>query len=180
MPRHLTRAGFVAASAAAGAAAAFPALARAAAPDLDLAWIRLLIGAELLAIDFYGRAKHLTTPAKQLLADERAHYDSLAQLLAGQGGGAAATAGDIDFSYPRTPEPVLALRIERLLLGAYVGAGASLQTPALRLAVAQIAANEAQHVSVWSAREGRGAVGRPFAAALTIDAASNALGEYES
>jgi hypothetical protein len=181
MPRRFTRARFVAAGAAAGAAAVFPALARATAPDLDLAWLRLLIAGELLAIDFYDRARaKLPAAARQLLADERAHYGSLAELLATQGGGPAATAGDIDFSYPHRPAPELALRIERLLAGAYVGAAVGLQTPELRLAVSQIAGNESQHAAVWSRVEGRGAVGPAFAPALTIDDASNALGEYES
>ncbi|HZT92185.1 MAG TPA: ferritin-like domain-containing protein [Gaiellaceae bacterium] len=157
-----------------------PALARSAAPDLDLAWLRLLTAAELLAIDFYGRtAATAAIPARQLLADERAHYHALAQLLT-RAGATPATAADIDFSYPRRPHAELALRIERLMLGAYVGAAVSLQTPELRLAVTQVAANEAQHVAVWSRLEGRGPVGPAFAPALTIAAASNALAEFES
>jgi hypothetical protein len=182
MPRQITRSGFVAAAV---AAAVLPGSALAAAPDLDLAFLRLLVGGELLAIDFYGRAATrlnglAQVRARQALADERAHYAALAQLLAQNGGGAAATAGDIDFAYPKAPLPALALRIERLLAGAYVGAAATVQTPALRLAVSQIAANEAQHAAVWAELEGRGPIGTAFAPSLTLEAASDELGAFES
>jgi hypothetical protein len=178
----MTRGAFVAAAA---GAAVLPGRALAAAPDLDLASLRLLIGAELLAIDFYGRAAAQLrgvprARAAQALADEHAHYAALAGLLAQNGGGPAATADDIDFSYPKAPPAVLALRIEQLLAGAYVGAAAAVQTPALRLAVAQIAANEAQHVAAWAELEGRGPIGSAFAPSLTLEAASDALGAYES
>ena len=182
MPRHISRGAFVAAAA---GAALFPGRVLAAPPDLDLAYLRLLIGGELLAIDFYGRAVRqlhggARARAAQALADERAHYAALAQLLAQGGGGPAATAGDIDFSYPKAPLPALALRIERLLAGSYVGAAATVQTPALRLAVAQIAANEAQHAAAWAELEGHGPIGTAFAPSLTLQAASDELGAFES
>jgi hypothetical protein len=183
MPRHFDRRAFVGAAAGAAVAAAAPGLARAAAgPDADLAALRLLIAGELLAIDFYGHAslgREGASAARAALGDERAHYDALAQLLSSFGG-TPATAADIDFSYPRAPAAALALRIERLLAGAYVGAAATMQVPALRVAVAQIAATEAQHVAAWLRLEGRGPFGPAFAPALSLEQASDELGAFTS
>src|SRR5579872_3303260 len=115
-------------------------------PDGDLAALRLLIGAELLALDFQTRALasgKLGAPAAKLVArlraDERAHYEGLADLMF-QAGQKAATADDIDFAYPRatfaTETAILRLagELEALQLGAYIGANAGVQTPQLRTA----------------------------------------------
>ena len=67
-----------------------------------------------------------------------------------------------------------------LALGAYLGAIENVQTPAARLALAQIAANEAQQLSALGPVAGRPTIGKAFAAALSIDAVSAALDEYES
>jgi hypothetical protein len=161
-------------------------------PDSDLTYLRLLVGVELLAVDFHTRAlaggklgTASTTLVKQLLSDEKAHYAGVAQLLTAAGQ-APATADDIDFAYPKGTfsSEAATLRaagaIESLALGAYLGAIQSIQSGDLRLPVGQIAANEAQHLGAVSARAGRRPVGRPFAAALDIDAASRALDVYES
>src|SRR5947209_4946208 len=86
---------------------AFGALSREATadtlPDADAAYLRLLIAAELLAIDFYGQAtraaffrRPLSGHLKQALADEQQHYASLSQLLT-ETGGIPLGAGDVDF-----------------------------------------------------------------------------------
>jgi hypothetical protein len=73
----------------------------AAPPDADLAYLRLLVGAELLTQDFLS--KHKGDPLiAQMLADDGAHYRALANLLA-QAGVQAATADDVDFTYPKGP-----------------------------------------------------------------------------
>ena len=173
--------------------ASLPAVASAdTVPDGDLAYLRLLIAAELLAVDFQThalasgklhRAAH--TLVRQIRSDENVHYDSLASLLTAAGG-TPATSADIDFTYPkgsfRSQASVLRLagRLERLLVGAYVGAVESVETPALRLSIGQIAANEAQHAGALAGLHGEPVVGKTFAPVLQMDAVSDALDEFES
>ena len=161
-------------------------------PDGDLANLRLLVGAELLALDYQGQALSsglLSAPAaalfKQAVADDTAHYDGLVDLL-GKGNVVAATSDDIDFAYPKgsfdSEAAILKLagEIQELALGAYVGALENLQTPLIRLPVAQIAVNEAQHEAALASLAGRPVLGRAFGPALQIDAVSAALSNYES
>jgi len=161
-------------------------------PDSDLAYLRLLVGAELLALDYQGRAlssRLLSTGStalfKQAVADDTAHYSGLVDLL-GKGNVVAATSDDIDFAYPKgsfdSEAAILKLadQIQALALGAYVGALQSLQTPLIRLPVAQIAVNESQHAAALAALAGRPVLGRAFGPALQIDAVSAALSEFES
>lgn len=161
-------------------------------PAGDLAYLRVLIAAELLAVDFHAKAlrgRRLRHAAHALLArirsDETKHYAQLAALLSGAGQ-TPATAGDIDFSYPqgtfRSQGSItrLAGRLEHLMVGAYLGAVENVETPDLRLTIGQIAANEAQHQGALAALHGRSVVGKPFAPALQIGAVSDALDEFES
>jgi hypothetical protein len=160
--------------------------------DNDLAYLRLLVAAELLTADFQAKAlasKKLSGRAKavvrKIAADEKAHYARLAQLVTAAGQ-PPATAGDIDFSYPKhsfasqTSVLKLAAEIETIVLGAYLGAIESVEEPELRLPIGQIAANEAQHAGALSALRGRTMIGRAFAPFLQIDAASAALDRFES
>jgi rubrerythrin len=161
-------------------------------PDADLAYLRLLIAAELLAVDFQSKAlasRKLRREAHSLFrrirADESDHYKHLASLLTAAGQ-TPATADDINFSYPkgsfRSQASILALagRLERLMVGAYIGAVENVETSSLRLTIGQIAANEAQHQSALAGLHGRPVVGKAFAPALQIAAVSNALGRFES
>jgi rubrerythrin len=162
-------------------------------PDGDLAYLRLLIAAELLAVDFQGSAlasgKLQRNGARALFrrirADEKAHYAHLAALMTAASQ-TPATSADIDFTYPkgsfRSQASIVKLagRLERLSVGAYVGAVENVQTPALRLAIGQIAANEAQHEGALAALAGRSAIGKAFAPAMQIGAVSDALDEFES
>src|SRR5262245_20579937 len=159
-------------------------------PDADLAYLRLLIAAELLALDFHAHALasgKLRPPASSLArrirADEKAHYKGLANLLTAAGQ-TPATAADIDFSYPkgsfRSQASILKLagRLEHLMVGAYVGAIGSVDTPQFRLPIGQIAANEAQHAGALAALKGRPAIGNAFALSLPLAAVSDALDEF--
>jgi hypothetical protein len=172
---------------------AFTGVASAATPpDADLAWVRILVAAELLALDFHtsalksGKLRHAATKLlRQIQSDEKDHYTNLAGLMTAAGQ-TPATIGDIDFSYPsetfRNERSILrqAGRLEHLLLGAYVGAIGDVQTPELRSPVGQIAANEAQHSSGLSALEGRSVIGRAFAQPWPMTDVSDALDRFES
>lgn len=161
-------------------------------PDNDLAYIRLLVGAELLAADFEAEAlasgklsPRARTVLRKMAADEKAHYAGLARLLV-SARQVPATAEDIDFSYPKRTYASqasimsLAVKINALVLGAYLGAIENVQTPGLRLPIGQIAANEAQHAGALAALGGNFMIGRAFAPALEIGAASTALDGFES
>lgn len=166
--------------------------ASAAVPDVDLAYLRLLVAAELLKADFATQAvggRKLPAPwaavVRRMHADDDAHYTGLAALM-NSAGQPPASAGDIDFSYPRgsfaTKRSTIALgwKLTSLTLGAYLGALENVQTPTIRLPLAQIAANEAQQQSALAPGVGRAVIGSPYAGALEIDVVSAALDEYES
>lgn len=158
--------------------------------DNDLSYIRLLIGAELLGMDFYADAidaKHLgavgVKDVKAALFNEKQHYQSLATFAVASNV-VPATADDIVFSYPEatftsTGEIVkLAVALETLFLGAYLGAVDAVHANALKQPLAQLAANQAQHLATFAQMLG----GRPFPLsfpkALTIGEASDALDAY--
>lgn len=172
---------------------AFAGRADAAVPsDSDLAYLRLLVAAELLAADFQAKAlasgklsRHSKAVFGKMAADDKAHYARLAQLVA-LSGQPPATPGDIDFSYPRrsfasqASTLELAAEIETVVLGACLGAIENVEAPELRLSIGRIAANEAQHAGALAALRGRSVIGRAFAPSLQIDAASAALDRFES
>jgi len=159
-------------------------------PVTDLAYARLLVGAELLAADFYSQAVAASNSGRivdgylhRALANEQEHYESVAGILSGAGQ-MPAVAGDIDFRYPNgtfaSAGPIVkfARQLEELLLGAYLGAIAGLQNDSLKAGLARIAACEAQHASYFSAAGGSKAFKGSFPAPLTIDQASNALDAF--
>lgn len=147
---------------------------------------------ELLLADFYARAlkaQRFGAPGddalRRALFNETEHLAAVSGILTGAGQ-TAATAGDIDFSYPaksfdsRGGIARLGLKLEHLALGAYLGAVAAVQAQSLRLPLAQIAACEAQHVSVFAAEATGHGLGPSFGEPLSIDQASDALGRYTS
>ena len=163
-----------------------------AIPDGDLAYARLLVGAELLALDFYGRAiasRRLSPDAlgyaKRARLNERTHYDRMSEILS-SAGQTPAVASEFDFSYPkgafgsRSSIAKLGVTLEGAFMGAYLGAVDGLLTSALKQPVAQIAANEAEHLSVFMRLSGRSPIGVALPRALTIDEASNALDVFAS
>jgi hypothetical protein len=186
------RAGAALVASATGVAALAGRATAATVPDADLTYLRLLVAAELLKADFESQAltsrklaPAATALVRRMRADDRAHYDRLATLLAGAGQ-SPATAGDIDFAYPRgsfgsqASIAKLAWKLTTLSLGGYLGAVENVQTPQLRLPLGQIAANEAQQLSALSQLLRRPMIGGAFAPALQIDAVSAALDAYES
>lgn len=161
-------------------------------PDSDLAYARLLVGAELLGLDFYTRAiasKRLSGDPlgslKRARLNEREHYNRMSEILRGAGQ-TPAVASDFDFSYPKgafaskSSIAKLGVRLEAAFMGAYLGAVEGLQTNALNQPVAQIAANEAEHLTVFMRLSGRSPIGIAFPRPLTIDEASNALDVFTS
>jgi hypothetical protein len=161
-------------------------------PDGDLAWLRLLVGAELLAADFYGNALEAEPFAaagekalKRALVNDGDHYKALSGFLTASGQ-TPATADDIDFTYPKgtfaTAGAIArtAVTLETIFLGAYLGAIGGVTTPSLLQPLAEMAANQAQHLTVFRQIAGRSAFDASFPAPLTIDAASDALAVYTS
>ena len=182
--------GGLAVAIAASPLALLPSAAQAAPTDADLAYLRLLVAAELLAIDFSTQAQgelplRVKHEFRRILQDEKRHLDSLSVLLT-NAGQVPATAGDIDFTYPAKTFASTgstlrqATAIEALLVGAYIGALASVTAPDLRLPLAQIAANEAQHASAVAHWRGGPVIGAALPPGLSIDAVSTALDRYES
>ena len=159
-------------------------------PASDLAYARLLVGAELLASDFYSQAVAAANSSpkvmqylKKAYANEQEHYQSVAGILSGAGV-TPAVSGDIDFSYPKgtfaSQKSILKLawQLETTVLGSYLGAIGGMQTSSLREGLAQIAACEAQHLSYMTVQNGGKAFSLSFPAGLTIDQASNAMDAF--
>jgi hypothetical protein len=174
------------------AAGPLVATAGATPPDGDLAALRIVIATELLKLDFAttalvsGNASSKTKAfLKRMHEDDAAHYEGLASLFAGAGQ-TAATAGDIDFSYPAksfgSNEAIakLAATLAATAVGAYLGAVGDVQTARFRRALAQISANEAQQASAAAQLLGRPLVGAAFAPALTAGQVTTVLDLYES
>ena len=190
----LSRGARLGAAALAGGLAAGPLAegAAAALPSGDLAYARLLVGAELLAADFYGQALAARNGAPTVLRylrraafNEQEHYQSVAGILSGSGV-TPAVSGDITFSYPTgtfaTQKSIVAFatQLETAVLGAYLGAVGNIQTTSLLTGLAEIAACEAQHVSYFTVAGGGRAYGQSFPPALTISAASAIFDNYTS
>jgi rubrerythrin len=159
-------------------------------PTADLAYARLLVGFELLAATFYTQAiaaantsRTVTGYLKRANANEQDHYQSVAAIISGAGQ-IPAVAGDIDFSFPRgtfaTQKSIakLARQLEGLMLAAYLGAIAGMQTDSLKAGLAQIAACEAQHSAYFTTLTGGRTFNLSAPPALTIDQASNAFDAF--
>ena len=152
----------------------------------------MLVGVELLMVDFYTDAvasQHLRgaalADAELALVNEGEHYNYVAAIAAATGV-AALTAADINFTYPSgaffTAKSVtkLAITLEQLALGAYLGAAGSIANPVVAAAVAQITANEAQHLAAFSLHAEQAAYHDAFPEPMTIEEASDALDAYTS
>jgi hypothetical protein len=171
---------------------ASPAAAATGPSDADLAYARLLVAVELLALDFYGKAigsrrfeVGVLRELRLARADERRHYDASAAILT-SANEVPATAADIDFAYPkgafasRASIVRLGIRLESLALGACLGAVEGYEAGPYRQRAAQAAANESQHLSVLSAAVGGRRIGAAFLEALSIDRVSDTLDRYTS
>ena len=125
----------------------------AASSDADIA--KLAATAELLAIDFYGRAIAAGKLKGDELgylagarANEQAHYAALKGVL-----GSATPAG-LEFTYPkgafdsRHSIGMLGQALETAFVGAYMGAVTALRSNELKGVAAAIGACESRHLSV--------------------------------
>ena len=159
-------------------------------PGTDLAFARLLVGAELLAVDFYSQAIAAANSGpivagylNRAYGNEQAHYQSVAEIISGAGF-TPATSADIDFSYPAgTFESEgsivrFARALEGTILGTYLGAIAGIQTVSFNAGLVRIAACEAQHSAYFTTALGGKAFEFSFPPALTIDQASNAFDAF--
>jgi hypothetical protein len=166
--------------------------AAAALPSNDTVYVRLLVGAELLASDFYSQAINasvtssaVTKYLKLAYFNEQQHYQSVAGILSGEGV-TPAVSNDITFTYPSgtfaTQDSIVALAksLEDMTLGTYLGAMSQIQTTSLLTGLSQIAACEAQHASYFTSAAGGRAFRLSFPPALNITQASNALAAYSS
>jgi Ferritin-like domain len=161
-----------------------------ALPGTDLAYARLLVGAELLASDFYQQAIAASNSSpsvmrylKRAYLNEQEHYQSVAGIISGSLNTPAVSA-DFDFSYPAgtfdTQASILtfAAALENMVLGTYLGAIGGIQTNTFKTGLAQIAACEAQHCSYFTSMTGGRTFQVSFPPALTIQQASNAFAAY--
>jgi hypothetical protein len=161
-------------------------------PAGDLAYLRLLIAAELLAVDFYGQAverkilvQQAAVRANQISADASADYAVLAGLMTAAGQ-TPATADDINFSYPaatfKSPGAVLRLaqQLEYMLVGSYIDALTNVQTQSYRQPLAIILAGEAKHQSAIAGLQGRPLIGKTPPAPVAMPQMSDFLDRYES
>ena len=134
------------------AAASGPAVAQ---PTGDVAIAKLAATAELLAIDFYGRAIRHGGFTGDVLAyleaarqNEKDHYDALAAVI-----GSGSPAG-MRFRYAAgtfaSPASIAATGVaaETAFVGAYLGAVEAFEDDDLKAAAGWIGANEAQHLTV--------------------------------
>ena len=133
--------------------AAGPALGQATG---DVAIAKLAATAELLAIDFYGKAigtgKFTGDELAYLNAakmNEQDHYDALAKVLG------SAAPKNLMFMYPAgTLASAMSIAktgvaLETAFVGAYLGAVEALTSNDLKAVAGQIGANEAQHLTTF-------------------------------
>ena len=161
---------------------AFAADTRVKAVD-DVAIAKLAATAELLAIDFYGRAiKSGKFKGDQLgylaaaQTNEQDHYAALAKVL-----GSAAPKG-LKFKYPAgTFDSVksmagIGVALETAFVGAYLGAVTAFKNPKFKGVAATIGANEAQHLTIFKQIGAGALVSNPsFPGALTAAKATAAV-----
>jgi Ferritin-like domain len=156
----------------------------------DLAYARLLVGAELLASNFYSQAIAASNTSgsvmqylKKAYLNEQEHYQSVSGILSGSGN-VPAVSGDVSFGYPAgtfdTESSILkaAVQLEALMLGTYLGAVGGMQSNAFKTGIGQIAACEAQHSSYFMSKTGGKAFSLSFPPALTMQQASDAMASY--
>jgi hypothetical protein len=202
----LDRAGFLALSARGGAVVAVGAIgagllvdgaaARTVASgqiaDLDLAIARLAVGAEVLAAEFYTHAiaadtlgEAETGHLKRALFNEQEHLKAVTEILTGAGQ-TAATADDFTVAFPRrsfdSPGSIarLGVTLETAFVAAYLGAVDAFSAADLKTTAARIAANEAQHLSVFANLAANRPVGVSFPSPIDYETASDLFDAYLS
>jgi len=160
--------------------------------ELDLAVARLAVGAEILAVEFYSEAiaskkfsgdtvKYL----KRAQFNEQEHLTAMSLVLSGAGQ-APSTADDFTITFPkgtfdsRGSIAKFGVAIETAFVGAYLGAVDAAGSSDLRTTAARIAANESQHLSVFSDLAANRPLGISFPAPIDYETASDLLDAYLS
>ena len=158
--------------------------------DQDLAYVRLLVTAELLQSNFYNQAVAASNTSgevekflKRAYMNEQEHYNSVAGIISGAGNVPAVSA-DINFSYPagtfddETSILKAAAALESAVVSMYAGAMGGIVTNQFKAGIGQIAACEAQHASYFQAATGGHPFWLSFPPAFTIQQASDAMNAY--
>ena len=158
--------------------------------DQDLAYVRLLVTAELLQSNFYSQAvaasvasPEVTKYLKRAYLNEQEHYQSVAGIVTGTGN-VPAVASDINFSYPdgtfADEKSILkaAAALETAVVSMYAGAMGGIVTNQFKTGIGQIAACEAQHCSYLQTQTGGHPFWLSFPPSFTIQQASDAMNAY--
>ncbi len=160
--------------------------------DLDLALARLAVAAELLGIEFYTQAiasKQFKGAElnylKRARFNEQEHLGAMSEILTGAGQTASA-ADDFTFTFPKgtfassTSIAKFGDALETVFVQAYLGAVGQFAALDLKVTAARIAANEAQHQSVFADSASGQPVGVSFPVASDYATISDAVGTYVS
>jgi hypothetical protein len=158
--------------------------------DQDLAYVRLLVTAELLQSNFYSQAVAASNTSgevakflKRAYLNEQEHYQSVAGIISGSGN-VPAVSSDINFSYPDgtfdDEKSILkaAVALESAVVSMYAGAMGGIVTNQFKTGLGQIAACEAQHASYFQTATGSNPFWLSFPPAFTIQQASDAMNAY--
>ena len=158
--------------------------------DQDLAYVRLLVTAELLQSNFYTQAiaasvasPEVTKYLKRAYLNEQEHYQSVAGIISGSGN-VPAVSSDINFSYPdgtfADEKSILkaASALEGAVVSMYAGAMGGIVTNQFKTGLGQIAACEAQHYSYLQTQMGGNPFWLSFPPSFTIQQASDAMNAY--
>ena len=160
--------------------------------DLDLALCRLAVGGEILAVAFYSQGiaskkfagdelKYL----KKALFNEQEHLTAISAVITSTGQ-TPSTADDFTITFPkgafdsRNSIAKLGVALETVFVGTYLGAVGSFTNGDLKTTAARIAANESQHLSVFSELTADRPVGVSFPLPIDYEASSDALDAFLS
>jgi hypothetical protein len=155
----------------------------------DLAFVRFAFGVEFFATDFYARAiaaekvgRNGDRYLRRALFNEQEHLKTLLAIIQGAG----QTPDDFTITFPKKAFDAigsiakLGSTLESAMVGFYLGAVDEFESGDLKTTAARIAANEAQHLGVFSELTANRPVGVSFPAPLTAVAADAMLAPYRS
>jgi Ferritin-like domain len=158
-----------------------------AAPEEDMAWLRLSASAELVAEAFCLRAARAPVLEgderqrfREALAADRRHYGLLAAAI----GPEAPTTLDFSIGFRRSTFRsrarllAVGVRIKRTLVGLNLGAAGAISDAGLRALTARIAASEAAHLSYLSSLRGSAVLGAALPDVLDLERATGELAPF--
>jgi hypothetical protein len=158
-----------------------------AAPDEELAWLRLSASAELVAEAFCLRAARAPVlegverrRLREALAADRRHYGLLAAAI----GPGAPTSLDLSIAFRRSTFRsrarllAVGVRIKRTLVGLNLGAAGAISDAGLRALAARIAAGEAAHLSYLRSLAGGAVLGAALPSVLDLERATAELAPF--